>query len=386
MTPMPQRPLRTGARGFSVLELLVTMAITMVVMAGTMTALSSALRASDAAQLVTNLNTGLRVAMDLVVRDMLQVGQGLPTGRVVTLPSGAGATAVRLPGPPGTNYTLPLGTIEISAVLPGPGRGPLVNGNATDMITTLAADSSFENRQLTALTDNSMTVALSRTTPLPEIPRGANITDGGEDDLDPGDLIMLTRGSLTALVQVTAVSGQVVTFAAGDSLNLNQSAAADGTLKEFRQISTGPIVNDAIVAATATLQSMATRVRLITYYIDATTDPQHPRLVRRMNNGHPTTFNNTLGTAVAFDVENLQFSYDLADGNLNPANVRMVAADLAAGGGCGTIACDVERIRKVNVLLAARARKPAQVTRQVFRNSLMTQVSLRSLAFVDKYE
>ena len=386
MKPMSQRSLTHGSRGFSILELLVTMAITMVVMAGTMQALSSAVRASDSAKLVTNLNTGLRVAMDLVVRDMLQVGQGLPTGRFVTLPSGTGATAIRLPGPPNTTYTLPVGTVELNAITPGPGRGPVINGQATDMVTTLAADSSFENRQLTALTDTSMTVALTRATPLPAIPKGANITDGGEDDLDPGDLIMLTRGSLTCLVQVTNVSGQVVTFAAGDSLNLNQTSAADGTLREFRQISTGPIVNDAVVAATGSLQSVATRVRLITYYIDAVTDPAHPRLVRRMNNGHPTTFDNKLGTAVAFDVENLQISYDLADGTLNPANVRMVTADYAVGGACGTIACDPERIRKVNVLLSARARQPARVTRQIFRNSLLTQVSLRSLAFVDKYE
>ena len=49
-----------------------------------------------------------------------------------------------------------------------------------------------------------------------------------------------------------------------------------------------------------------TRMRMITYYLDATIDARHPRLGRRINNGHPTTFNNTLGTAVAMDVENMQ--------------------------------------------------------------------------------
>ena len=72
---------------------------------------------------------------------------------------------------------------------------------------------------------------------------------------------------------------------------------------------------------------------MVTYYIDATTDPQHPRLVRRINNGHPTGFNNNLGTAVAFDIESLQLTYDLADGVGNPANVRMVAADLTGTAG-----------------------------------------------------
>ena len=72
---------------------------------------------------------------------------------------------------------------------------------------------------------------------------------------------------------------------------------------------------------------------MISYYLD-TTVPNHPRLVRRINNGHPTTFNNTLGTAVAIDIENLQFTYDLADGADNPADVRFVAADLHRSGAC----------------------------------------------------
>ena len=38
--------------------------------------------------------------MDLIVRDMLQVGQGLPAGRVIMIPNGVGALAIRLPGLP----------------------------------------------------------------------------------------------------------------------------------------------------------------------------------------------------------------------------------------------------------------------------------------------
>ena len=55
----------------------------------------------------------------------------------------------------------------------------------------------------------------------------------------------------------------------------------------------------------------------------------HPRLVRRVNNGHPTTFDNDLGTAVALDAVDLQFAYDISNGTGNPGDVEMVAADLA---------------------------------------------------------
>jgi prepilin-type N-terminal cleavage/methylation domain-containing protein len=405
-------------RGFTLVELLVTVAITLVIMGATMTALGSAWKANESAVLVTGLNSGLRTAMDIVVRDLLQTGQGLPTGRFITIPSGAGATAIRLPGPPGMpDFTLPTTTTELNAVMPRPGAGPVINNVATDVITVLAADSSFDRRALTALTNTSMTVALNRArqplTGLPlvreEIRNGANISDGATnaalavDDIDAGDLIMLTRGSLSALVQVTGVSGQVITFAGGDSLNLNQNAAADGTVSEYRDTDpvTAGIQAEAIQAEPyGWMESQATRIRMITYYVDARPDPTRPleairpKLVRRMNNGHATTFNNTLGTAVAFDIEAFQVTYDLADGVTNPTNVRLTLTDLqdAANSACkpappaAAIACDLERVRKVNVLLAGRARRPMRGSNLLYRNSLVTQVSLRSLAFVDRYE
>jgi Tfp pilus assembly protein PilW len=68
------------------IELLVTMAITMIIMGATFAAMAQAMQATGKAKLVTGMNNGLRTAMDLMVRDMLQVGQGLPTGRVILVP------------------------------------------------------------------------------------------------------------------------------------------------------------------------------------------------------------------------------------------------------------------------------------------------------------
>jgi hypothetical protein len=124
---------------------------------------------------------------------------------------------------------------------------------------------------------------------------------------------------------------------------------------------------------------------MISYYLDVQTQPGRPRLIRRINNGHPTSFDNTLGTVVAFDIEGLQFTYDLADGVNNPANVRMTDADLDGSGACSPDPCSPNQIRKVNIMLAARSRTPMRGTNQYFRNRLVTQVSLRSLAFVDRY-
>jgi len=393
--PVP-RTSNTGRheRGFTLVELLVSMAITTVILASTMAAMNDAIKATDGAMLLVNMNNALRTSMDLIVRDMLQVGQGLPAGRVIMIPSGVGALGIRLPGPPGTNLTLPgaagLAATSFSAVVPGPGLGPAVNPGPnvpTDIITTLQADSAFEGMDITALNaaaggSGSMVVS-NVPPPAGQTGGGTNISNNGPDDIRPGDLIMLTKASVSALVHVTRVTGQTVFFDTNDSLRLNQgTAAADGSLFEYR--TSAP--SDAAPIVPPNLETNATRVRMITFYIDTLTTPGRPRLVRRLNSGDPVAFNNNLGTAVAFDIENLQISYDLADGVTNPAGVKMTVADQNGTGRCAPNPCSRNNIRKVNIVLSGRSRVPTKGTRQFLRNRLQTQVSLRSLAFVDRYQ
>ena len=391
--PVP-RTANTGRheRGYTLVELLVSMAITTVILGATMAAMNQSIKATDGAMLLVNMNNGLRTSMDLIVRDMLQVGQGLPAGRVIMIPNGVGALGIRLPGPPGTNLTLPgaagLAATSFSAVVPGPGLGPqVIPGIATDIITTLQADSAFEGMDITTLTaaaGGAGSMVVSNVPPPPgQTGGGTNISNNGPDDIRPGDLIMLTKASVSALVQVTRVTGQTVFFDANDSLRLNQgNAAADGSLFEYR--TSAP--SDAAPIVPPNVESNATRVRMITYYIDNTTTPGRPRLVRRLNSGDPVVFSNNLGTTVAFDIENLQISYDLADGVTNPANVKMTVADQNGTGRCAPNPCSRNNIRKVNIVLSGRSRVPTKGTRQFLRNRLQTQVSLRSLAFVDRYQ
>jgi len=377
MTPQTRTTRRSDERGFTLIEIMVTLAITLIIMAGTMRAVSDAMRASEVAQGTTSMNQGLRTALDIMVRDMLQIGQGLPSGRTIDIPNGSGATAVKLPGPPGTTRTLPTGTTELTAIVPGTGLGPTINGVATDVITFVLADGAFLSTvsdydvNLTALTTSSMTVDPS-----------VDISNGGADDLNPGDLIMLMKGSSTTLVEITTVDGsQTANFATTDSLNLNQTAAANGTLTAHRN--TAPA--ETCTGTGCFVPSTATRIRMLTYYIDNVTDPARPRLVRRINNGHPTTYNNNLGTALAFDVENLQISYDLVDGVTNPSDVTFTAADLAGSGACSPNPCSPNQIRKVNIMLSGRSRTVMRQSKQFLRNTLQTQVSLRSMSFVDRY-
>jgi hypothetical protein len=159
------------------------------------------------------------------------------------------------------------------------------------------------------------------------------------------DLLVVNVNGVFVMVCPTAVNGQSIHYDQGDVMNVNQ-AAAEGTAAQFGN---GP------------LDATFSRIRMITYFIDNAVEP--PRLMRQLNFHQPR--------AVAMGIENFQVSYDLADGAANPTNVESPALP--------------NQIRKVNIYVAARSRQRSVNTGQFLRNALSTQVSLRNLAFVDRY-
>lgn len=361
----PDRTRPASDAGYSLAEFVVSMGIMTLVMGATMGGLADIVKGNDAVLQMTTMNTSLRAGMDLVVRDLLQVGSGLPPGHTITIPNGGGATQLKIPGPPGTTFRTDVGSTVIGAVIPQAGRGPKINGVNTDVITVMMADNTFLNVKTSAVGSTFLDIAA-----------GVDLS-AGADRVAPGQLMMVMKGSLSVLLEVTDVNTVTrrLTFSDFDSLNLNQSGATSGNL---------PALN-ATAPANSAANTNVSRVRMITYYIDAVTEPGHPRLTRRINNGDPLHFDNTLGTAVALDVENLQFSYDISNGTNNPGNVEMNATDRGLGGSCAPAACSATQIRKVNVMLTGRSPNAVNTNLRTFRNTLQSQVSLRGMAFVDEY-
>ncbi len=364
MASMPH-PFTPAERGYSLIELLVSMGLLTVIMGATLGGLSDIIKGNDTVMMISSTNNTLRGGMDLMIRDLLQVGSGLPASHSIAIPSGAGSTAVRLPGPPGSGFLTTAADFTLPAVMPRAGAGPVINGVATDVLSVMMADNAFLDVALTAVTSTSVDVA-----------PGLNLASG-PDRVETGQLMIISKGSFNTLVQVTAVdlAARRLTFSNGDSLNLNQTGAANGSLTAV----------NAQVPVNAAASTLISRVRMITYYIDATLDPNRPRLVRRVNNGHATSFDNSLGTAVAFDIADLQFAYDVSNGTGNPGNVEMTAADLAGGGACTPNPCGRTQVRKVNVEATGRSMNRLPPANQYFKNTLKSQVSLRGMAFVDKY-
>lgn len=357
---------RTSESGFSLLEMLISMALLTVVMGATLGGLSDVMKGNETVMMISSANNTLRGGMDIMVRDLLQVGSGLPASHAISIPSGTGSSAVRIPGPPGVApFATTASDFSLPALMPRARQGPTVDGVQTDVIGMLMADNALLNVALTAVSDTAVTIA-----PGPTL-------DVGPDRVTAGQLMMIQKGSVNTLVQVTSVNyaSRVLTFADGDSLNLNQSGAASGSLAAL----------NAEAPANSAPNTMLTRVRMVTYYVDATLNPERPRLVRRVNNGDPMVFDNTLGTAVAFDIPDLQFTYDINNGLGNPGAVEMLPADLDGSGACSPNPCGPTLVRKVNIEATARSMNRVPPGNAFFKNTLKSQVSLRGMAFVDRY-
>lgn len=330
--------------GFTLGEALIAVALTLVVVSAAVETMARSMSLAGTSRATSATNHGLQAAMSMMVRDTMQTGQGIPLGGV-PLPSGTGALDVFRPGPT-AGMTFGAGTVTLPAILPGNGDGPTVLGVQTDVITVLYADRTLDLsvQPLSAIAADGSTMTVNAATPVTGV--------GG---LRAGDLILFTNPLGNALQMVTADPvNQVVTFGAADPMRLNQRGVPEGTIMNLQE-SPG-------VYPTTT----AMRVWMVSYYVDTTTDTTLPRLVRRINMGD--------NLAIAMGVENLQITFDLVDGVTNPTNLTT----LPVGNGAN-------QIRKANLFLSARSLDIDRQTNEFFRNSMETQVGLRSLSFVDRY-
>lgn len=351
--------------GFTLVEFLVAMGVTLVVTAAALSTFSDAVRTNETVTLMSDMTDNLRTGMNLMVQDVIQVGTGIPTGGI-PIPSGGSPSApVNRPGPPTTNYTFPVGSIVLPALEPGANLGPQVvspdatPGPNTDIITMLYADNSLALDKDPilrpagpggpacngAIAANGSTVTFDANC--------VNLTTGNIR-INPGDLIMFSNAQGNAIQTVTDVAGQTLSFGTNDAYKLNQRTDPSGTIVQLQSPpGTYP-------------PTTATRIWMITYYLDNVTDPQHVRLVRQVNFNPPQPVGEVL--------ENLQFTYNFVDGVTNPSNQPTVPVGLSES-----------QIRAVNVFLGARSTATLTKTRKYLRTSLATQVSLRSMAYVSRY-
>jgi len=381
--------------GFTLIELLIAMGVTTILLYAAVIAFHDASQSNQLVAQGADMSENLRSGLNMIILDLQQAGTGIPTGGIsipFTAPCGT-TPAINRPILGGTStFPYPGATCEstIPAVEPGNAMGPFItapdatSGNAqnpnsiTDEITMLYADNTAGldgvpiNQPASAgppavagcpngslqLTGTTLTatfdincVNISSTTT-------ANLVT-----IHTGDLIMFSNTKGNTLLTVTGISGQVLTFAAGDAFKLNGRSEAGGTI-QYLQTSSTCGGTPACFPVT-----LATRIWMITYYLDNVTSPPYTRLIRQVNLNSPTPVGETM--------ENLQFTYNFVDGVTNPTNQNSVPTGNSEA-----------NIRSVDVYLASRSSHSiSQSNKAIYsRSNLMTQVSLRSLAYVNRYQ
>jgi prepilin-type N-terminal cleavage/methylation domain-containing protein len=381
--------------GFTLIELMIAMAVTMILLYAAVLAFRDASQTNQVVTQNADMSDNLRNGLNMIQTDLQQAGSGIPTGGIpIPFTSNNSATNPCGTTPPpnrpilGGMTTFPDCHSTFPGVEPGSNLGPLVtapdaSGSTinTDEITVfyadnLGLDSRPINAQPTASPANpgcpNGSLTLSGTT-LTAVFDGSTLNSNGNYNcvnfakngitINVGDLIMFSNTLGEAVLAVTGVNGQVLTFASGDAFNLNGRTESGGTINQLEASGCGG-------ANTCFTNTTATRVWMVSYYLDNVTSPPYVRLIRQVGLDAATPVGETL--------ENLQFTYNFVDGDTNPSNQQTVPAGDSES-----------QIMSVNVYLAARSSyvlRQGNATPGYSRDNLTTQVSLRSMAYKNQYQ
>jgi prepilin-type N-terminal cleavage/methylation domain-containing protein len=381
--------------GFSLIEMMVSIVIMLVVVTTATLMLIQAQHATDGVALMANTQENLRAAMHFISRDLAQAGEGVPPAGVSLPNTAAGVSAISRPGTATTfiesdgltSYTL------LPVITPGyrigqlaksvnPTTGAVLTGVNTDVINILYADNTLVDPAGNFL--NSYPIvqaapatpvcagAISNTGLTVTLATGCFSMPGTPTPVAVGNLILFTNQNGTALEYVTGVAGQTITFAAGDPASLNQTGLPNGAVANLKSGGVFP---------PTTIQ----RVWLVTYYIDSTTNPSKPQLVRQVNYpNYPAAAPANPPQQIGDCIENLGFSYDITNSTA-PAGTYPIGPGDAP---FPQVGFDTPaQFRAVNVFIAGRSEYTYQgsTTPQYFRNNLSTQVSLRSMSFQNQF-
>jgi type II secretory pathway pseudopilin PulG len=373
--------------GFTLVELIIGMAVTMVALAAAVLMFRDSTKANTNVTQTSDMSDNMRAGLNLIVQDLIQTGTGIPTGGI-SIPNTINAAGCNVGKPvnrppavlnltfQGPNSANAGCNVVLPAIEPGNALGPTItspdgtSSPKTDIINIMYADN---------------TLAMDQK-PIngPGCPAGSIAANGSSVKFDatcvtlgaagipvnPGDLLMLynAHNPNGILQTVSAVSGQTLTFNAGDAFNLNGRTASEtsGTILTLQDQTAGKPNGN--YPATS-----CTRIWMITYFLDATTDPKHPILMRAVNFNTPQPVGET--------IENLQFTYNFSDGTTPPPVNQAAVPTIPAPTGDNE-----NQIRSVNVYIGARSTSTAATTGRYVRTNLATQVALRSMAYFNTYK
>jgi prepilin-type N-terminal cleavage/methylation domain-containing protein len=349
--------------GFTLVELVVAVALGLMVMAALTSLFKSGMDATFVVTQRAELQQNMRAAIELLSKDISMAGSGLPSGGV-QLPSGAGSVVSRY-GCDQTGachvpvFQYPNGNYMFG-IIPGFNNGveagaviPAAPGQVNDSITVIYADYNFPLNEydVNFPAGGPPTGVIVNIAANPAfIPAPPLVTAAG--GLQVGDLILLSNSAGNAVGEVTGFTAGTISFADLDPLQINQSGAAAN--------------NIAALAAGGTM--IAYRLFAVTYYLTVPVNGQTPRLMRQVNGLAPVP--------VADNIVNLQFAFDVYNSTNNALDSNQ--ADPLGVGESPNL------IQKVNMSIMGESLVSGG--RRSQNMALATSVSARNMAFRNRYQ
>ena len=332
--------------GFSLLELVVSIAVMTVVFGAVFTLMHSSIQSSASNYETTDAQQALRIVHEATSRDLYSAGDGL-----------IGINDIRVPLGFAQNYL----SSQSAAALDPDGDGfvrlPLVlsDDNLPAATALINGPSGFARAGSDRLTIMQEDIAF---TPLPlpvgaVAPSGASVSVTAADigKFTTGEVYFMTNGSVAAFGAVTGIFGLTVNFAGGDALGLNQPNAANGFFSR--------------VSANGTVAVTLKRMRLIHYYLTDT-----GLLARRVFGTRGGAYSDSV---IAEHITALDFRYvlDLAnpDGSLQQPVAQL---DTEAR---------QNAVRQVETAVTAETARPLQHSGQRASFTASQQICVRNLQF-----
>ena len=399
--------LTTRERGFSLLEMMVSLALGAIVLSAAGQIYIKSVSATWTVAQRAEMQQDFRAASNMLTTDLSLAGAGL--GSVgIALPSGTtpkygceqnGTCHINFSGAAGTGtYPLISGTPYLYGLTIGYNKGPTLNGTQgpTDVITVAYTDPNFYLNCYTPKVTAKGVVTFSPPTGtnpsgvpntwateacLPNnnvtSPQAVNDSAAG---LTAGDLVMMTLGGTPVVAEVTgtvtsAVSGGITTylvpFANADPLQMNQTPTNGG-------LNGAPLGAVGSASAAPCGGAGPCRLLVITYYIDNTTTPA--RLMRQISGHTPMP--------VVENIAYLKFSYDLFNSTTGSPAVNQPNPGSGDANDTASNTLLPNQITKINILNMAMdsTQKGTQFGATGYqRMDLQTSVSTRNLTFTNNY-
>lgn len=367
-------------RGFSLIELLIAMVVTLIIMTGAMMMFK---KSSDAIFIVAQkaeMQSNARVGVNSIVRDLSRAGSGGMTHGGIALPNNTAIYAPPFAGPPFNNIVnLNNNTFNQSVlymVTPDYQGGPTINGKTTDGITATYVDPDLDLTQFPTTTisanGDSVTLDPSYLTAMNDPGTGVKV----------GDVFMLqnTRGTVAASVSGFAAGGTTIAFAAGDPLGMNVTAGAPPG--SIASLGTPCAIGPGCATGRNYPATTLFRITMVSYYIEqldgngaplgvSAAGAQDYRLMRQVNAQAPAP--------ISEHVVSLLFSYDLSDPNPGATNSPDAMIMVA-----GVDVRVYSEIRNVYVSVTTRSARQDRQGNYAY-TTMSTNVSPRNLSFFNQF-